>query len=207
MKKIAFIDIDTQFDFMKRRGRLYVNEAEKIIFNLKRLTKFAEINKIPVISSIDVHSYNDAEFKMFPAHCVKGTAGQKKIKETLIRNHIYINSAKRTSRNLKNLLNKYNQIILEKNTFDVFSNPNTKVLLKGFDVVFVYGVATDYCIRAASLSLLKLKKKVNLIVDAIKPVSVREGQRVLTQLKSKGIKLIKTKNLIRQGFVNIIKRY
>ncbi|MDD2654617.1 MAG: isochorismatase family protein, partial [Candidatus Omnitrophica bacterium] len=70
MKKIAFVDIDTQFDFMKKKGRLSIRGAERIIPNLRKLTQFADKYKINIIASVDAHSVRDPEFKLFPAHCV-----------------------------------------------------------------------------------------------------------------------------------------
>ena len=197
MKKIAFVDIDTQFDFMKREGSLYVKEAERIIPNLKNLTRFANKYKINIIASVDVHIAHDAEFKIFPAHCVKGKPGQRKIKETLIENRIFVNSNKRSQKNLEDLLVRFRQIILEKKTFDIFSNPNTIPLFKNIDTVFVYGVATDYCVKAVCLGLLMLHKKVRLVSDTIKAVSAKEGRKTLKTLIAKGIKLIQTKTLIK----------
>ena len=40
--KTAFVDIDTQFDFMDPRGRLYVPGAEYIIDNIKKLFRYAK---------------------------------------------------------------------------------------------------------------------------------------------------------------------
>lgn len=197
MKSTVFVDIDTQFDFMKPKGKLYVKGAAKIIPNLKKLTKFAKKNNIPIIASIDAHSVNDPEFKLFPAHCVKGSSGNRKIRETLVKNHILVDFKKRSLRNLGFLLNKYQQIILEKKTIDVFLSPNIVNILKNIDTAFVYGVATDYCIKTACLGLLKLNKKVFVVTDAIKAISEKEGRQVLKMLKKKGAKLIKTKSLIK----------
>lgn len=196
MQKIAFVDIDTQFDFMKRRGDLYVKGAEKIISNLKKLTEFANKYKINIISTVDAHSARDPEFKMFPDHCVKGKPGQKKIAETLIENRIHVNLKKRSQKDLSSLLDRYRQIILEKKTIDVFLSPNIATIMKSIDTAFVYGVATDYCVKTVCLGLLKLNKKVFIVVDAIKAISDKEGKRVLEALVKKGAKLIKTKTLI-----------
>ncbi|HOX54114.1 MAG TPA: isochorismatase family cysteine hydrolase [Candidatus Omnitrophota bacterium] len=196
MKKIAFVDIDTQFDFMKKKGRLSIRGAERIIPNLRKLTQFADKYKINIIASVDAHSVRDPEFKLFPAHCVKGKTGQKKIKETLLKNRVYVNINKRSPKELSNLLDRYRQIILEKKTIEVFLSPNIAVILKNIDTAFVYGVATDYCIKTVVLGLLKLNKKVFIVEDAIKAISVKEGNKVLKMLAKKGVKLIKTKTLI-----------
>ncbi|MFH1678059.1 MAG: isochorismatase family protein, partial [Candidatus Omnitrophota bacterium] len=75
--KVVFLDIDTQYDFMNPRGNLYVSGAERLIPNLRRLFKFAEINKIAIVSTLDTHRKDDPEFKVFPPHCIKDTSGYK----------------------------------------------------------------------------------------------------------------------------------
>lgn len=196
MKKIAFVDIDTQFDFIKKGGRLSIRGAERIIPNLRKLTQFADKYKINIIASVDAHSVHDPEFRLFPPHCVKGKPGQRKIKETLLRNRVYVTINKRPQKDLSNLIDRYRQIILEKKTIEVFLSPNIAAILKNIDTAFVYGVATDYCIKTVVLGLLKLNKKVFIAVDAIKAISEKEGNKVLRMLAKKGAKLIKTKTLI-----------
>ena len=46
MAKTIFWDVDTQYDFMMRDGKLYVQGAEGIARNLKALTEFARENDI-----------------------------------------------------------------------------------------------------------------------------------------------------------------
>ncbi|MCX7926782.1 MAG: isochorismatase family protein [Candidatus Omnitrophica bacterium] len=176
MKRIVFVDVDTQFDFMNPSGALYVKGAEKIISHLKKLTAVADSLEIPIVSSVDTHRKNDPEFKLFPRHCVKATAGQKKISATI---------AKRTK-----------QIIIAKTTFDMFSNPKADKVLKPFDVAYVYGVALDFCVKAACLGLLKRRKQTYLVINATKAVSEEGKEKTLAMLRKKGIKFISTNQLI-----------
>ena len=180
-KKTLFFDVDTQYDFMCRAGRLYVKGADKITGNLKVLTEFADKNNITVISSLDTHIKNDPEFKMFPAHCVKNTAGYKKITQTLAGNT--------------------EQIFIEKRTFDAFSNPRTKQYIKPFDTAYVYGVATDYCVKAACLGLVKAGLKVYLVKDAIKAVTKKGERDTLRLLKAKGVILVATREVVKNATV------
>ena len=41
MARVLFWDVDTQYDFMRADGKLYVPDAERLIPNLKRLTDYA----------------------------------------------------------------------------------------------------------------------------------------------------------------------
>src|SRR5208337_61738 len=81
--RLAFLDVDTQVDFMLPSGSLYVPHAEEIIPNLAKLMSWAQAHGIPVISSADTHTPDDPEFALWPPHCVAGTPGQRRIAETL----------------------------------------------------------------------------------------------------------------------------
>ena len=95
MPRVIFWDVDTQYDFMKADGKLYVPEAEHVIPNLKRLTDYAHSHGIRIVASADDHVMSHAEISeqpdwktTFPAHCLRGTPGQKKIPETALRDQI-----------------------------------------------------------------------------------------------------------------------
>ena len=75
-------DVDTQFDFAKEGGALYVDTPAEVLQNLALLTQ-----KFPYrLGSVDSHAYDAWEFTEnggpFPAHCLKGEAGWLKINET-----------------------------------------------------------------------------------------------------------------------------
>ena len=154
MKETVFVDIDTQFDFMDPSGALYVPGAGKFTPKLKRLSQFAAKNDILIISSADTHKKKDPEFKQFPAHCLSGSRGQKKIRETLIGEHCFLPRKVFSRGELFKKVKGFRQVILEKDTYDVFVNPNLGRILKPFKAVFIYGVALDYCVKYAVLGLL-----------------------------------------------------
>lgn len=196
MKETVFIDIDTQYDFMKAQGKLYVKYAQGIIPNLRALTKAACDNGILIISSVDTHLRNDPEFRLFPVHCVAGTPGQKKLPETLLKKRAFIGMRILRRRQLLAKLKGLQQLILEKNTYDVFSNFNLLRLLRPFRKAFVYGVALDYCVRYAVLGLLQIGLEVNLVTDAVKTVEPEEAGALLSGFKNNGVRLIKTKDVL-----------
>lgn len=189
---VVFMDIDTQYDFISRNGRLSVPGAERIVPNLKRLTEFAIKRDIFVISSMDKHSRNDPEFKKFPPHCVSGSKGQEKIPETIIDKSVVIPIKKVV---LKDKIKDVSSIILEKNRLSIFTNPNTESILRDVICVYLYGVATEYCVREAVLGLRERGIRVVLIKDAVKAVDEEAGRRVLEELKEKGVEFINTKDL------------
>jgi nicotinamidase-related amidase len=65
-----------QNDFVNEDGKLYVGHSvRKIIPNIQRTLAKARKKNVPVIYTQDWHEKGDPEFKVWPAHCVKETAG------------------------------------------------------------------------------------------------------------------------------------
>jgi nicotinamidase/pyrazinamidase len=167
MKRV-FFDIDTQVDFLYPAGALYVPGAEKIVEQIAALNRFAAAQGIAVVSTMDAHSEDDPEFKAWPPHCVVETAGQQKPASTLLDRRV-------TARNVAGLpaLENVQQILLEKQTFDCFSNVNLHGLLEHMnaDCYVVYGVVTEICVKMAAEGLLKTGKRVELVTDAVRSLN------------------------------------
>jgi len=207
---LIFYDVDTQRDFMNKNGKLYIKGAESIKENLKILTRFALSKNIKILGSVDKHygtqkyKYKEKELSRwggpFPDHCMKGTLGQLKIKETLTNDIVFVKSEKIKENELKRKL-LHKQIIFEKQTYDIFNkiggNKNLLPALRflGVKIAIVYGVATDYCVKAAAEGLLKRNIRVYLVKDAIKGTSPKNEKSVIKQLLKNGIKLITTKTI------------
>src|ERR1700721_2856685 len=82
-RDFIFWEVDAQRDFMLPGGKLYVPGAEKLLPNIRRLTDAARGGKVFLVSHGCFHAPNDPEFKIFPPHCVKGTAGAELVPEAL----------------------------------------------------------------------------------------------------------------------------
>jgi nicotinamidase/pyrazinamidase len=65
------------------------------------------------------------------------------------------------------------QILLEKQTFDCFTNVNLAGLLErlGAGRYVVYGVVTEICVKLAAWGLLKTGKRVELVTDAVRSLN------------------------------------
>ncbi len=63
---ILFWNVDTQVDFMKADGKLYVQNAEEIAPTLEKLTAFAKENNIKVVNTCDYHNENSQELSDTP---------------------------------------------------------------------------------------------------------------------------------------------
>jgi nicotinamidase/pyrazinamidase len=160
----AYFDIDTQLDFMVPGGALYGPGAELLIPRVAALNRYAAANGIPVISTMCAHPEDTEEFRQWPPHCVAGTFGQLKPQATLLEKRILIPN---TPCDLD--VTGAQQIIVEKNDLDVFTNPNFLPLLDklGIDECDVYGVFMEYCVKCAVLGLLKSGRTVRLRTEAV----------------------------------------
>ena len=191
----VFVDIDTQFDFMDSRGNLYVPGAEDIIDNIKKLFDYAKEHKIKILSSTDAHMVDDPEFNLFPAHCVKGTPGNQKIEASTCNDNITIENREQE---ITESIMDHDQIIVESQTFDIFESTNTDKIVKKLDVqnFVVFGVATDYCVKAAVLGLLKRGYNVSLVADATTAITIKGEEQSLNEMKDAGAVYTTTKDVI-----------
>jgi len=190
---VVFWEVDTQADFMLPDGKLYVPGAEKRIANMQRLVDMARAGKVFLISSADQHAPNDPEFERFPPHCVKGTSGAEILPELKAADFLSIPNDKKLS--VPRNLGQFQQVVLEKQTLDVFDNPNTEKMLGQFPAdqeYVIFGVVTEFCVRLAAKGLLDRGRRVAIVTDAIETLDANEGQRTLDELASRGARLITT---------------
>lgn len=203
-------EVDAQADFMLAGGKLYVPGAEKIIPNINRLVAQARQGRVLLISSADAHQPDDPEFQQWPPHCVKGTAGAELIPEARADRLLVIPNQRDFV--FPGDLSAYQQILLEKNTLDVFDNPNTGALLAwvnmqgassqapaaitgGSDAgpnFLVFGVVTEYCVLRAADGLLRRGFRVSIVEDAIQSLDEKKGREILDELHSRRAQLITT---------------
>lgn len=188
---LAFFDIDTQVDFMRPEGRLYVPGAEEIVPNLERLMNWARENEVPVISSADAHSPDDPEFKTWPPHCVIGTPGQGRIPETRFSAPVVIPCRPGAFQPPARWVG---QFIVEKPTYSAQDNPNFDAILQALGPrrAVVFGVATECCVLANALALCRRGFKVDVVVDAIKPLTEEGGRKALGEMAAAGVRTVTT---------------
>ncbi len=196
-RSVIFWDVDTQADFMLPGGKLYVPGAEKLIPKLKRLTDAARQGRVFIIGDACTHSPDDPEFAQFPPHCIRGTSGAEIIPET--RAEKVLSVPNRAGAAIPADLSEFQQVILEKQTLDVFDNPNTEKVLErvsGFTdadaEIFVFGVVTEYCVRLAAKGLLDRGRRVALVRDAIETLNAEDGRKTIEELISLGARLTTT---------------
>lgn len=177
----VFFDIDTQNDFMLPSGALYVPGAEAILPMIARLNRYAVHHGIIAVSTTDAHDENDPEFRQWPPHCVAGTIGQQKPAETLLERRAVIPTTPGVYE-----IDGAQQIIVQKQALDLFTNPNLPALLERASRYVVYGVVTEYCVRCAVLGLLKTGKPVEMVTDVIRTLKDDDGRRTIEEFTAAG---------------------
>jgi len=220
MARVIFWDVDTQYDFMKADGKLYVPDAEQIIPSLKKLTDYAHGHGIRIVASADDHVREHPEISdtpdwktTFPPHCLRGTPGQQKIPETALRDPLVIEPdpvpgggqalAARVRAHRGDLL-------FHKHRFDVFTNANVLPVLDVLDPndVVLYGVALDVCDKYAIEGLLEHRPQVRLfaVVDAMKPIDRDAAEHLLKEWGEEGVRLVKTSEVVVGGLIEELAR-
>jgi len=193
-----FWEVDVQADFMLPGGKLYVPGAERLLPNIRRLTDAARQGQVFLVSHGCFHTPDDPEFKTFPPHCVKGTAGAELVAEALTERVARVPNE--AEANLPEDLSRYQQILLEKQTLNIFESSHADALVQrlGSQAEFVvFGVVTEYCVSFAVKGLLERGRRVAVVQDAIETLKPEDGQKTIAELERLGARLTTTDQALR----------
>lgn len=127
--------IDTQEGFT-RRGNLASERTTAAIPRIRRIVEEERGRGTPVIFTKDSHVENDAEFEMFPRHCVVGT----------------------DEHDLAEELREFEPeaaAVVEKRRYSAFFDTKLEEILRDLDPdeVHVVGVCTDICVLHTTADL------------------------------------------------------
>ena len=204
---MIFVDVDVQHDFCDPDGALYVPGSPNELF--RQLTRTAVTQRIPIVGSVDSHAFDAWEFASndnvgpagedpgFPDHCVKGTPGWLKVTGTLAERFRFVpcvlgQDATALAADLCSA--RAQALYFEKEVYSLFANPmaaevvETLVASAGNRFV-VYGVATDYCVRAAALGLKERGYEVTVLTDAVAGITELGIEQTLAELRAAGVQL------------------
>lgn len=214
MKKI-FVDVDVQRDFCESDGALYVPGSPNDV--MRKIVQYAVDRRIPIFGSVDSHAWDAWEFASsgrkgpngeqpnFPDHCVKGTPGWLKIDGTLPPTFRFVPNVKEAP--LESLVDEVlsgqtRGVYFEKEVYSLFANPLAeafvKMIAQRYDETpefWVFGVATDYCVRAAALGLAQRGYQTVLLTDAIAGITPKGIEEALEEMRKAGVRLSSTTEL------------
>ena len=192
-RDFIFWEVDVQRDFMLPGGNLYVPGAEKLLPNIRRLTDAARQGKVFLVSHGCFHPANDPEFKIFPPHCLKGSTGSELVPEALTEKVVRIEND--PAAKIPNDLSSYQQILLEKQTLNIFESRHADQLVQSLDhqaEFVVFGVVTEYCVSFAAKGLLERGRRVAVVQDAIETLKPEDGGKAVAELQRMGARFITT---------------
>ena len=220
----AFFDIDSQLDFMKSDGALYVPGAEEKIAKVRELTELATKYGIQILGSVDEHygdeAHKDVEGELkrwggpFPDHCMKDSEGAKKINADLLVDSQYVDnpndlllvdnpcvndlSHKYVAKHEVSIKTMDKPTFFRKQTYDMFSNPYVANTIRSLGVTeaIVYGVATDYCVLAAVRGLRKMAITTLIVADAIAAVTPETGEEAAKKMLRMGTQFISSMAIV-----------
>ena len=204
---VIFWDVDTQHDFMRADGKLYVPGSEEIVETLGALTDYAHAHDIPIVASADDHVpghrelHHEPDFReTFPPHCMRGTPGQAKIAETTLRNPLEIHP-ERAPESLRERIRRHDgDFLLLKHWFDVFTNENVDLLLEVLapERIVLYGVALDVCNRYAIEGLLQRRPaaSLSLVADATRAIDAEAGKSLVERWRAAGVSIVSAADVL-----------
>ncbi len=211
---LLFWDVDTLNDFIWPAGKLYVPGSEEIVPVLRGLTDFAHDHQIPILASADNHELTDPEISenpdwqtTFPPHCMRGTRGQQKIAETTLHDPMVLDREPwEKDRLVREVRSHRGDFLILKGSLDVFGNPNTATLVEALDpqVIVLYGVATDFCVKYAVEGLLRRRPgtPIYVVTDAIRWIYPDEGERLLAAWKAAGARMIASRQILSEHILD-----
>src|SRR5258708_10491241 len=186
-------EVDAQAAFILPGGKVYVPGAEKLLPHIRKVTDGARRDEVFLVSHGCFHPADDPEFKQFPPHCLKGTAGAEFVPEALAEKFVRVEND--DTAKLPEDLSKYQQIILEKQTLDIFESRHADQLLErlGNTAEFVvFGVVTEYCVSLAVKGLLKRKRRVGVGPAGVENFAPEGGENTVWGLRVLWARLVTT---------------
>lgn len=220
--QLVRVDVDTQVGFCDEQlGGLPVKGGYEASLVVEKLNKEAVEKRFLLIGSVDAHTPKDPEFAQYggtwPVHCVKGTMDQLKMRWTLPDDYEFVpmiseGSARReepvTAYEPKGLLKRLEggtAFYFEKRVYSLFDNIAAVYLVKHLAerprVFEVYGVATDYCVKAAALGLKKYapNSEVRLLLYACAGVAADSTAAALAEMRDAGIVIVDRATILDAG--------
>lgn len=212
----VLVDVDVQHDFCDPTGSLFVPGSPNDRF--RSLVRWAVAGGARIVGSVDSHAWDAWEFASsttrgpngekpgFPDHCVKGTPGWLKVAGTLPARFRFLPNVPDAPMGdvVGELLRGETQAVyFEKEVYSLFANPLADRFLRSYVTMlpsppelFVFGVATDYCVKAAALGLAERGYRTALLTDAIAGITPEGTAAALEAMTAAGVRLTTSAELL-----------
>jgi nicotinamidase/pyrazinamidase len=165
--------IDMLHDFLDEKGSLYIGDAaDQVKKNVKeRLFKQRSEGK-PVIYVMDRHLPGDAEFKMFPPHCLAGEWGAEVIED---------------------LVPEKGDFLVVKRRYSAFFGTDLDIILRENNAkeIELAGVCTQICILYTAAEARMLNYEVTVRKDCVASFDLDAHRFALREMEhTLGVKVI-----------------
>lgn len=194
--------VDVQGDFTKaKNGSLAVEGTDEAYLKaVEENTKKLKAAGFPIIATQDWHPakhlsfFNNHEGKkafdmiklhgkdqvLWPPHCVQNTPGasvvlDKKLFQAVVR---------------KGMNPEYDSYSGFKDDGGKKTTMDKLLKKKGVKAIVVYGIATDYCVKATALDAVSAGYKVFMIKNLSRGVAPDTSEKAIEEMKAKGITVL-----------------
>ena len=200
--KWGVIVVDMQGDFTEwKKGSLAVpGSDERYVRNVEIATRRFSDMGLPIFGSQDWHPPNHISFAtshpgrrpldvitidgrtqvLWPPHCVQGTEKAR----ILIDNNLFLAVVKKAQ---NPTIDSYSAFQDEGGTK---TELETMLRTNGVERLIIYGLATDYCVRATALDGLSTGYRVAIVEDLCRGVSPDTTSSALAEMRKKGVRLV-----------------
>lgn len=180
----AIVVVDEIYDFITGGSMACIHSEESVAATVENIRRHPEV---PVLFVCDHHPANHCSFKEqggpWPSHCVQGTHGAEIAKELLpfVREELVFYKG-------------CDPAIEQYSGFDGRNEAGQSLAevleLLGTELVFVTGIATEFCVKETSEDLLKAGFKVSVLKDCLGWVDQDGHEKSLPLLEAEGIRVI-----------------
>ena len=205
--KIGVIVVDMQGDFtILKKGSLAVNGAdEAFVQKVEKATRDLARHEFVIFGTQDWHPADHVSFHtnhdgkkpfeliqingkpqvLWPPHCIQGTENAR----VLVDNNLFRAIVKKGQDPRYDSYSGFQD--------DGGAKTEMAKILKrnGIQKVVVYGLATDYCVKATAMDAKKAGFKVIVVEDLCKGVAPDTTKKALEEMTATGITVLKTLDL------------
>lgn len=206
-KRAAVIVVDIQGDFTTwKNGSLAVEGTDRTyVKRVEEVTKLLNKAGFPIFATQDWHPaqhisfytnhpgksvFDTVEIKgksqiLWPPHCIQGTEGAC----ILIDNNLFTGVIKKGQNPLLDSYSGFRD--------DGGEETELHNILKLYciDILIIYGIATDYCVKATALDAINYGYKVVVIQELSRGVAPDTSRNALREMRNMGVRIYTTFNL------------
>lgn len=201
------IVVDVQGDFTTwKNGSLAVPGTDQVfITKIKKTTKNLKNHGLVIFGTQDWHPADHISFYtnhigkkafeiikingknqvLWPPHCVQGTENAK----VLVDNNLFMAIVKKGTDVKCDSYSGFQDDCGQKTELEQILKRN------GIKKIVVYGIATDYCVKATALDAVNAGFKVVVIANLCKGVAPDTTSRALQEMKKRGVKILQKLNM------------